>query len=310
MIFYFSNLAVLGISSFFLVACALEPKTEAGLQLESPPPPPPPPPPQIQPAQLPASHAGYIKKGSSISPARSIRWAPSATQLFKRAGQRWKDEEDDLLVELREEQSLSWSEIAEAFPERSWGALKQRYDGLMRDPLAPKGRRRGRIWTPEEDERLLELARTGISWEEMADSLPGRSPEAIEGHYYYKLLVRDKQAPTITRKRYTEEEDDILSEALEEGLSITEVSRLLKKSEQSVNRRIVKLKKLERFDPALSIKHRSYTVDELGLIHELREQGMTWKQIQSEHFPERPLTGIRRRYKRYQKEHDSREMEG
>ena len=212
------------------------------------------------------------------------------------------------MVELRE-QSLSWSEIAESFPERSWGALKQRYNGLMRDPLAPKGRR-GRIWTPEEDERLLELARTGIPWEEIAESLPGRSPEAIEGHYY-KLLVQDKQAPTITRKRYTVEEDNILLEALEEGLSIIEVSRLLKRSKQSVYRRIVKLEKLERFNPAsLSIKHRNYTVDELGLIHELREKGITWKQIQSEHFPERALTGIRRRYKQYQKERDSRESEG
>ena len=72
MIFYISNLTILRISSFFLVACALEPKTEAGLQLESL---------RIQLAQLPASHAEYIKR-SSISPARSIRWALPVTQLF------------------------------------------------------------------------------------------------------------------------------------------------------------------------------------------------------------------------------------
>ena len=286
--FYLSNLAVLGISSFFLIECAQVVKTEAGLQLEYP---------QTQPAQIPASQAEH---------ARWIRSAPPATQLFKRAGKRWTDEEVDYLVELREEEELSWEEIAEFFPERKWGGVKQKYERLNRDPLAPKTKER-RLWTPEEDERLLELKREDKSWEEMAEFLKGRTPSAIKTHYYY-ITGEDKQAPASTRRKYTEEDDNLLLEALREGLSTTEVAQRLETTVETVNRRVASLREQKRFNPAsISKKYRSYTIDELNLIHELRERGMSWKLIRRVHFPERNVNTMRQRYKKYL---DSRETKG
>lgn len=291
MIFHFRSLAVLGISSLILVDCAAELKTEANLQSKSS---------AIQVAQLPAAHARYVKRSSISSAAGSIKSVPSAIQLLERRGQKWTVEEQARLVELREK-GLSWSELVDSFPERSWKTLRNRYYKITKDPSAPK-KRRGRFWTPEEDELLLELAAMGKSWVEIAESLPGRTPSAVKGRYH-SIPRQDPQAPIEKRKRYTAEEDDIIFKALEEGRSIEETSQLLERSTYSVHVRIAKLRKLYPLHPALtSLKPDQFTVAELELAGDLRERGLTWNQIQSEYFPTRNLMSLNRRYKKYERE--------
>lgn len=94
---------------------------------------------------------------SDLSQARSVE-----PKIIKRA-KSWTGEEEKELLKLRE-QKLSWEEINEVFPERTWTALKIKHSKLIRD--ANRKKQKFKPWSEEERSLLLELKERGTrtSW--------------------------------------------------------------------------------------------------------------------------------------------------
>ena len=58
-----------------------------------------------------------------------------------------------------------------------------------------------RMWTPEEDKRMVDCVRKfGLNWEKVAEQLPGRSAAAVRQHYVGDLLPQ-AQASNSSRRR-------------------------------------------------------------------------------------------------------------
>jgi len=90
---------------------------------------------------------------------------------------RWTPEEDALLA-----QNLSRAEMAELLPGRSIGAVKKRIERL-RERNPNFARVRGREWTSDEDDLLLEFLAVGLNTREIASQLE-RSVAAVEGRIW------------------------------------------------------------------------------------------------------------------------------
>ena len=153
----------------------------------------------------------------------------SVPKLLKRAGRSWTDEEEILLLKLRKE-GKSWSEIAKLIPERTWRASQKRHGQLTRGSSEPK-RKKGKLWTDEENERLMEQKEMGKSWKEIAQQLPGRNLNSIQSHYRY--LLTSRKAPENVLVRYTPEEDRRLLELAKTDLSWSERAKLFPGRSQS-----------------------------------------------------------------------------
>lgn len=97
---------------------------------------------------------------------------------------RWTQEEDELLLKLREE-GFTYREIAARLPDRSETATKNRLA-----TIAPTNLRRR--WTEEEKQRAFTLREEGHSSKYIAKQL-GRTPAAVNGFFnkysaaYYDL---------------------------------------------------------------------------------------------------------------------------
>lgn len=223
---------------------------------------------------------------------------------FKRAGRPWSDEEEIRLLELRE-QDLPWSEIMESFPDRTWSAVRGKYRKLTRDPSTPKVKQ-ARGWSPEEDERLLELKEnTSKSWKEIAKLMTGppQRTEATCRRRYRLLTSRLSDAPpAIRRSRLTADEDAFIVQSYNEGMSLEDIARALNRGRSSVHRHVKTLLETGRLDPSVRIDRSPFTPAELELMREERAEGKTWVEIRRESFPERTANALVKRYSKYLKE--------
>ena len=284
-----SRLLLLGILSLSLSTHALRRSLDASLHLE--------------PGSL-DSHANRVQQDTAVILPES---GPSPVpRLIKRSFKRWRPDEEDRLVELRN-QGKSWEEISASFPDRSWGAMKVKYYSLTGQSAPTSKRKKGKPWTSAEDKRMLKLLKDGLTWDEIAAKLPGRSRTAVYNRYY-RRQGQDKAAPKSTMKEYTKEEDDVLIKTLNSGKSVAETARLLGKSHSSVTYRAAKLEEQGR----LSLEPRSgrrYTVAELELIERLRETGTRWKEIRRLHFADRTVKQIMEGFRRYRLGKESREAD-
>ena len=278
----------------------------------------------------------------------------SAPSLIRRekTWKKWTAEEEERLMELREKQ-VPWNEVVKSFPERNWKALVTKYNRLAQDPSAPKTER-AKLWTPEENQRLLELKETGASrsWGEIAESFPGRSQTAVKSHY--ASLTKDRSVPTSVYVAFTTEEDELLlnlenkgmsfeemtnhfenrstaslrarhytlnsaegrsyatwteeddnelKRAVEANFSWEEMSELFERSVPAVKWRVLKLEKSGQINDVVQQKEKKvhYTASDVQLIHEMRENDMSWEDIARIHFPGRSIQGLKQKYSRHQK---------
>ena len=260
---------------------------------------------------------------------------------------RWTKEEKELLLKLVKT-GISYKEIAKQFPGRDPDALKAQYRYITRGRTVPKGF--NKQYTTEEDERLLGLRRDGIAWKEIERLFDKRSLSSLMNRYIVLTssdftfeedeLLREleernipwpqrvtffnnrtlealqerlevlRSTPTRSGSIFTPEEDDLIVEALEEGMKAEEIAQFLERTTKSVHHRVQRLRGLHRFSSALPKGYR-YTVDDFELIREMLETGMSWKDIAAEHFPQRGSRSVQRAYERYearrQKENEQEE---
>ena len=127
--------------------------------------------------QMPWAEINEYFPDRSRHAVRTRYYAISRDQPGKTRNKRWTDEEDELLLELARDNSLSWVETAEWFPERSPTAVKSHYASLVRD--VPLAKAVVTHYTAEEDKLLFELAETGMPWKERAEILRGSHGEVV-----------------------------------------------------------------------------------------------------------------------------------
>ena len=193
-------------------------------------------------------------------------------------------EEDERILRLRRE-GIPWKEIEPLFDHRTISSLTTRYFILTSSDF-----------TSEEDELLQELEEENIPWPERVTFFNNRTLETLQ-----ERLEALKLTPTRSGSKFTPEEDDLIVEAVDSGMKAKEVAQLLERSMKSVYHRIERLRALNRFNLASqSPKGRRYTADDLELIREKFEAGVSWEDIATEHFPERGSISVQRTYERYQ----------
>ena len=156
------------------------------------------------------------RRGPKTSPSPS----PSTTKLLKR-GSRWTVAEELLLMKLRDEENMPWSEVAAQFPGRTYEASSAKYYILKGPPSKTRGRYRD--WTDEEEELLMKLASMDMSSKERAEKFSGRSETALRVHY--NKLMFGEAVPSTVQDLYTDEEDQRLLRLREEDLTWEEIAR-------------------------------------------------------------------------------------
>ena len=113
---------------------------------------------------------------------------------------------------------MSWIQIAKVLPGRKAETIRNHHVYLKSRDSAPKEFRRK--YSAAEDRLLLELTEAGIPWEERVTRFEDRS--------YWSLIQRlTKLTEPKTKGNFTPEEDNLLIEALELGITVEEVSQLI-----------------------------------------------------------------------------------
>jgi hypothetical protein len=182
----------------------------------------------------------------------------------------WTDEEDDLLLKLRDEDKLEWDTIADSFPGRNARAMERRFTHLVRrlttqrtyrQKKKPKKRkapftRMFTKYTTEEDDQLIKLREVDkLTWADIALRLPGRNAMALQKRYVRELAYRNQELG-----------DDPLVQG-EDGV----------------------------FRPA-RMKHSRFTLEEDEVILHLRNDlGLSWKEVEVK-MPGRKWQSLENRY--------------
>ena len=114
----------------------------------------------------------------------------------------WTDEEDDLLLKLREGDALEWEQIATSFPGRTARGTERRYKKLARKLLkqdSGKAKRKKkpkilqRRYSEKEDELIIKLREEDkLSWQDIAVKFPDRNAMALQKRYVRELVDHNR----------------------------------------------------------------------------------------------------------------------
>ena len=234
---------------------------------------------------------------SDLSQASSVKATASEPKIFKRA-KFWTGEEEELLLELREQQ-LSWEEISEFFPERTWTAVKIKHSKLTQDPN--RKRREPKRWSQEEQRLLLELKERDANtpWKEIAEYFPGRSASAVQSYYTY--ITTDSLAPKTFQGHWTAEENELLLRLARDRVPWSERAEYFNgRTLKSLRHQYAKLEVPKLPPPG------KFTPEEDALIIKLFESGITVKDVARR--LDRSITSIQRRRKRLEQSNQLRDI--
>lgn len=103
----------------------------------------------------------------------------------------WTVEEDMLIVNLQRELGNRWALLAKSLPGRTENAIKTRFRSLQRSNK--------RKWSPQEDSLLMQMVRSGSSFEEAAQVMSRRSLNSVK--IRYKQLSEGSQVSAISPPR-------------------------------------------------------------------------------------------------------------
>ena len=197
----------------------------------------------------------------------------------------WTPEELKLLRDMRKE-GRGWEEIAEALPGRTANGARARYGHLKdKTPFI-----RESIWTPEEDERVVDLRVQGREWEEIAEALPGRTRAAVRARYF--AVKGNSSTPNVQRRPWTPEEDKLLKDLKAQGLPYKEIAKSF--PQRKVETLAVRHTNLTKNDP--NKENYYWTPQEEKLLLELVGGDMDWEVI-AERLPGRSPKAVYDRYR-------------
>ncbi|KAK3719053.1 hypothetical protein LTR37_004617 [Vermiconidia calcicola] len=230
------------------------------------------------------SRAALANQGheSHIDDKGLIVFAPASPPLA------FSDEDDELLLKLREEDELEWDEVATSFPGRTPKAIEVRFNQLVKKILStskdkPRSiHRKNRLsmrWSDEEDQLLKKLREVDkLKWHQLAEKFPGRNAVALQKRYVREMAENSKQRKEPTSsggfnavtKSSTEREQPQLSMTNGDLQTVTD-------------------------GPMRRLR---FTAQEDALILRLRdEDGLKWKEIE-QRMPGRTSCSLYNRYNR------------
>ena len=218
-----------------------------------------------------------------LSSVNSIKSAASELKVFRRA--HWTSDEEQHLLNLRNQQQKSWDEINEIFQQRTWQALVAKYYRLTGDLSTTDKPPKNSPWTYKEDKLLMELVKASTPWEQIAKKLPRRTEKAVRSRYYY--LTKDKSVPKVIYRPWTAEEDKLVVELVEAGVPLKERVKFF-------NDRTVEA--LEQRSKKLVPSPLRFSSEEDDLIIKALDSGMVTKEISQ--LLDRTTRAVNKRIKR------------
>ncbi|KAI7280700.1 hypothetical protein KC345_g4618 [Hortaea werneckii] len=203
-------------------------------------------------------------------------------------------QDDELLVQLREEHEMDWATIVERLPDRTAEAIESRYNLLLGTPApdpdaGPKQSKRKpkdperpdkhmRAYSKEEDALLLRLREVQkLPWQAVAEHMIGRSGLAIQKRYVRLLEIRKS---IVSRG-----EDDPFAHIFQDAPAVDA------EDEAAATAELEQKWRNERFNA-----HSSLTLaEERLLLRLIDEQGLDWEQA-AQQIPGRSVQVLQSRY--------------
>lgn len=225
----------------------------------------------------------------------------SESRLIKRAKgkkpRRWTAEEEERLLQLRK-QGMPYAEMLDYFPDRTWRALEDKYQVLTK--TVPSGKK-AKEWTKKENMLLVKLKeeserrRNPLSWNKIAESLPGRSGEACSNQYRKIKRGRNYEAPVTVHKRFSAEEDERLKSFVKNGTSWEEISTSFPgRTESSLKSRY--------FYRLENVSQHFWSSEDDDRLIEAVEANMTYEDIRKEIFRQKSVSALKARVTRLRKD--------
>ncbi len=117
---------------------------------------------------------------------------------------KWTEEEDEQLQNLVDQYGENWAKIAKEMSSRTDHQCSQRYKQTL-NPAIKHGK-----WTKEENEQLQNLVdQYGENWAKITKEMSSRTDHQCSQHYRRTLN------PAIKKRKWTEEEENQLKEAVQ-----------------------------------------------------------------------------------------------
>lgn len=113
----------------------------------------------------------------------------------------WTKQEDQILTNCVETYGQRWTKIAQELPGRNENSIKTRYHTLQRREL--------KVWTPEEENLLKNLLARQVSFEDICQCFPRKTPNMIASRRDY--LAMEVTAESIKQQIRATSPDDINS---------------------------------------------------------------------------------------------------
>lgn len=153
----------------------------------------------------------------------------NAEKDFKRTYNSWTEEEDKKLIAALERKA-SWREIFAMFPDRKDTSIRTHCQCTLKKKiknlnLPSTGQR---PWTADEDKRIIEMRTAGRSWQEILQTLSGRTQNALVSRWNVKLkyLADNKDKPKLKNVSFSKREENMILSKKREGLSWENIAAL------------------------------------------------------------------------------------
>ena len=151
---------------------------------------------------------GTLRSSRTVGAAKTrgihrLKGVPQkSVDTHRRKQRNWSPQEEQLLVSLRAG-GKDWDEVSKRLPGRSLWACQKRH-GYIRHRNGHGESCSGSSWTKTEVEDLMALVeREGTQWSKIAESFPGRSPEACRIRYYEGVPTEHRDKPWTESEKVT-----------------------------------------------------------------------------------------------------------
>ncbi|KAK6415364.1 hypothetical protein LTR95_017597, partial [Oleoguttula sp. CCFEE 5521] len=126
--------------------------------------------------------------------------SPDAGESSSETALSFSHEEDRLIRRWREKEGCCWAEIGLRLPHRSQQEVTDRYYDMIvgsasktrPTKLHDPEHRPGLRYSDAESDRMLAMHEQGLSFEQMAELMPGRSSTSLQNHFFGTLLTAKK----------------------------------------------------------------------------------------------------------------------